>query len=64
MKVNLKGIRYSEEVMKRFVWLKVGTSAIQFREFVAWQSSMLLPWDSWLCGVNHITKPSVHQTFQ
>jgi hypothetical protein len=42
MKVNLKEIGYSKEVMKRFMWLKVGTSAIQFREFVAWQSSMLL----------------------
>jgi hypothetical protein len=64
MNVNLKEIGYLEVVMKRFKWLKVGTSAIPLREFVDWQSSMLLPWDSFLCGVNHFTTPSVHQTSQ
>jgi len=57
MKVNLKVIGYSNEVMKRFMWFKVGISAIQFREFVDWHCSMLLPWDGLLCEVNHFTKP-------
>ena len=61
---NLKEIGYSKEVMKRFMWLKVDTSAIQFREFVDWQSSMMLPWDSLLRGVNHCTRPPLHQTSQ
>lgn len=62
MEMNLKEIGYSTEVMKRFMWLKVGISTIQFREFVDWQCSMLLPWDSLLRGGNHFTKPPVHQT--
>jgi hypothetical protein len=64
MKLNLKEIGYSKDVMKRFMWLNVGTRAIQFREFVDWQSSTLRPWGGLLRGVNHFTKPSVHQTSQ